>query len=137
MIEEKWSFKWWSLRSVKYCWIARDDEDWEKIIVFKCDKVFVDPLFLYNGGIPRRLQIEERNWGLRTGRIDILPFTIVVLYPRERDNILSYLLTLSGLESLNLQFSTHFVFVSLSLLSYASSPWFSWTLLVVDEVVYI
>lgn len=45
---------------------SREDEDWEKIIVFKCGKVFVDPLLLYDGEYiedgKRGEKLRIKNW---------------------------------------------------------------------------
>lgn len=42
----KGSVKWWSCQSGQFCMKTKEEEDWEKMIVFKCEKVFADLLGL-------------------------------------------------------------------------------------------
>ena len=112
--EERRNFKWWSLQSVKYCRKAREPEAGKRSLyssVGKSSWILCCCML-----VETRLQIKEKSWRWRTGWTDILPLTIVVLYPRER-KYSSYQLTSLHLWSLILWFSTHFVFVALNLLA--------------------
>jgi hypothetical protein len=66
------------------------DEDWEKITLFTCEKLFVDPL-----GLSFCMEVEHKTGcrGSRGGRVeevgdtDNFPHAMVMLYSNERENI--------------------------------------------------